>query len=162
MTLTMTGFRPLRDFMTLRDAMDRFFDDSFLSSGRLFNLTGAGGGYLPLDVYETPDEIVVRAHVPGVTPENLEINYQQGVLTLHAKSTAPEVQESWRWYVNEISAGEVVRQISLPRHIDVDRASASFEHGVLTLQLPKTAEAKPKQIPISNAPQQIGAGTPNN
>ncbi len=159
--MTLTGFRPLRDFMTLRDAMDRLFEDSLVSPGRFFNIAGGttGTGYLPLDIYETPDEIVCRAYVPGVTPENLDVNYQQGMLTLRAKSSAPEVDENWRWYVRELSTGEVIRQVSLPREVDVDQARASFEHGVLTLHLPKTAEAKPKQIKIGTASHQIGAGS---
>ena len=154
--MTITGFRPLRDFMTLRDAMDRFLDDSFAGPGSWYNLTGGNGigtRYLPVDVYETPEEIVVRAHVPGVTPEHLEVNYQQGVLSLRAKSDLPETHESWRWYVHELSTGEVVRQIQLPRTIDVDKAKASFENGVLTLALPKAAEAKARQIPIGSSAQ---------
>ena len=77
--MTLNGFRPLREFMTLRDAMDRLFEDSFVTPDQWFNLTsnGTGTGYLPLDIYETPDEVVVRAHVPGVMPDNLDVNYQQ-------------------------------------------------------------------------------------
>lgn len=158
--MTLTGFRPLRDFMTLRDAMDRLFEDSFVGPGNWHNLTVNGGTrYMPLDVYETPDEIVVRAFVPGVTPDGLEINYQQGVLSLRAKTELPDPQESWRWLIRELSSGDVIRQVQLPRSVDADNASASFEHGVLTMHLPKTAEAKPKHIPISTAPQQIEAGT---
>ena len=166
--MTMNGFRPLREFMTLRDAMDRLFEDSFVTPGRWFNITanngnGNGSGYLPLDIYETPDELVLRAYVPGVTPDNLDVNYQQGVLTLRAKTVAPDVDENVRWYVHELGAGEVIRQVSLPRDVDVDHAQAAFEHGVLTLHLPKTAEAKPKQIKIgTSAQQQIGAGAGNN
>ena len=160
MTLTMNGYRPLRDFVTLRDAMDRLFEDSFVSPSRWFNIAGngTGSGYLPLDIYETQDDVVVRAFVPGVTPDNLDVNYQQGVLTLRAKSATPEVDEDFRWYLHEITTGEVIRQVTLPRDVDVDHARASFEHGVLTLQLPKTAEAKPKQIKIGTGPQQIEAG----
>lgn len=163
MTLTtMNGIRPLRDFMTLRDAMDRLFEDSFVSPARWFNISGNGGGtgYMPLDIYETPEQLVVRAYVPGVSPENLDVNYQQGLLTLRAKTSSPEVDENWRWYLHEITPGELIRQVALPRQIDVDNATASFEHGVLTLQLPKTAEARPKQIKI-NSVQQIGAGANN-
>jgi HSP20 family protein len=141
--------------------MDRLFEDSFVTPGRWFNLTGngTGSGYLPLDIYETPDEIVLRAHVPGVTPDNLEVNYQQGALTLRAKTVGPDAGENVRWYVRELSGGEVIRQVALPRDIDVDHAQASFEHVVLTLHLPKTAEAKPKQIKIgTGTQQQIGAG----
>jgi|tagenome__1003787_1003787.scaffolds.fasta_scaffold20865469_2 HSP20 family protein len=148
MTL-MTGFRPLRDFMTLRDAVDRLFDDNFVNPGNLYSLTG-GGRHLPIDVYETQDELVVRAHVPGVTPDELEINYQQGVLTLRATTKPVEAKDGWRWYVRELGAGEVTRQITLPREIDVDHATASFENGVLTLTLPKSAAAKPRRIEIGN------------
>lgn len=157
---TMTGFRPLREFTTLRDAMDRLFEDSFVNPGGWYSLAGNGSRYLPIDLYETPDEFVLRAHVPGVTPDGLEVNYQQGILTLRATTKAPEIQESWRWYAREISAGEVTRQISLPRAIDVDNARASFEHGVLTLTLPKSAEAKPRRIEIAagNGQQQIASG----
>jgi len=145
----MTGFRPLRDFMTLRDAVDRLFDDNFANSGNWYSLAGSGR-YLPIDVYETQDEIVVRAHVPGVSPDELEVNYQQGVLTLRATMKGVESQDGWRWYVREIGAGEVTRQITLPRGIDVDQASANFENGVLTLTLPKSATAKPRRITIGN------------
>ena len=126
--MTINGFRPLREFMTLRDAMDRLFEDSFVTPGQWFNLTsngnGTGTGYLPLDIYETPEEIVVRAYVPGVTPDNLDVNYQQGVLTLRANTVKPEVGENVRWYLRELGAGDVIRQVTLPREIDVDHARA--------------------------------------
>jgi HSP20 family protein len=115
----------------------------------LYSLTG-GGSYLPIDVYETQDDLVVRAHVPGVTPDELEVNYQQGVLTLRATTKPVEAKDGWRWYVRELGAGEVTRQITLPREIDVDHATASFENGVLTLTLPKSAAAKPRRIAIAN------------
>jgi HSP20 family protein len=159
MTL-MTGFRPLREFMTLRDAVDRLFDDSFASSGGWYNLTGSGR-FLPVDVFETPDEIVVRAQVPGVTPDNLEISYQLGILTLRATTPEQPNNDGWRWYVREIGAGEVARQITLPREIDVDNATARFENGVLVLTLPKSPSAKPRRIEINagqnGAQQQLTA-----
>src|SRR3954451_11036214 len=86
----------------------------------------------------------------GVSPDELEVNYQQGVLTLRATMKGVESQDGWRWYVREIGAGEVTRQITLPRGIDVDQASANFENGVLTLTLPKSATAKPRRITIGN------------
>ena len=80
------GHTPLRDFMSLRDAMDRFFDDRWVSPGPWLTFAGAGSTQsLPIDVYETPDDIVVRALVPGVKPENIDIQYQGGVLTLRTK-----------------------------------------------------------------------------
>ena len=166
MTLTMTGFRPLREFMSLRDAMDRLFEDSYVNSGSWHSLTGNGSRYLPIDLYETPEAFVLRAHVPGVSADGLDVNYQQGILTLRAVTPEPELQDGWRWYVREIGVGEVTRQISLPRAIDVDQATAQFENGVLTLTLPKSAEAKPRRIAIQNGgtsyegqPAQIESGS---
>jgi HSP20 family protein len=155
--MTMTGFRPLREFTTLRDAMDRLFEDSFVSPGNWYSVAGNGSSrYLPIDLYETQDEFVLRAYVPGVVPDGREVNYQQGVLTLRAMTSAPQTDESWRWYVHEIASGEVTRQITLPREIDVDNATSRFENGVLTLTLPKSAEAKPRRINIGAADHQNG------
>jgi HSP20 family protein len=152
------GLTPLRDFMSLRDAMDRFFDDRWVSPGPWLTWAGAGTQSLPVDIYETPDEIVVRALVPGVKPENIDIQYQGGVLTLRTKIEPYELGQGATGIVNEISAGQAVRQISLPRTVQADQARTGIENGVLTLTLPKTADAKPKQIKVGSAPQ-IGAGT---
>ncbi len=152
-----TGLSPLRDFMSLRDQMDRFFDDRWISPGNWLTWTAAGTQYLPLDVYETTDGFVVRAQVPGVAPEAIDIQYQQGILTLRTRTQAPSLPNGATWLVNEIGAGQSVRQITLPRSVDVDKATTRFEDGILTLTLPKTADAKPKQIKVVAAPQ-IAAG----
>ena len=151
------GRSSLRDFMSLRDAMDRFFDDRWVSPGPWLTWAGAGTQALPMDIYETPDDIVVRALVPGVKPENIDIQYQGGVLTLRTKLDPYELEEGATGIVNEISPSQAIRQVSLPRTVEVDRASTSFENGVLTLTLPKSADAKPKQIKVVSAPQ-VGAG----
>jgi HSP20 family protein len=151
-----TGLSPLRDFMSLRDAMDRFFEDRWISPGSALTWARAGTQYLPLDVYETPDEIVVRALVPGVKSENLDIQYQHGVLTLRTTIEAPDLDENASWLMNEITPGQALRQITLPRTVDAEQASTSFENGVLTLTMPKTPDAKPKQIKVGSTPQ-IGA-----
>jgi len=152
------GLTPLRDFMSLRDAMDRFFDDRWVSPGPWLTWAGAGTQSLPVDIYETPDEIVVRALVPGVKPDNIDIQYQGGVLTLRTRIEPLELEEGATGIVNEISAGQAIRQISLPRTVQPDQATTAFEHGVLTLTLPKTADAKPKQIKVGSTPR-VGAGT---
>jgi HSP20 family protein len=159
--MAMTGLSPLRDFMSLRDAMDRFFEDRWLRPGAWLTLAGAGTEYLPLDIYETPDDIVVRALVPGVSRNSIDVQYEHGVLTIQTKADAAEAPEGATWLVREIGAGQAVRQISLPRTVDVDKATTSFENGVLTLTLPKTADAKPRQIKVEPAAQ-IGAGAAAN
>ena len=151
------GFSPLRDFMSLRDNMDRLFEDRWVSPGSWLTWSSMGTTYLPLDIYETSDDIVIRAVVPGVGPDGIDIQFQGGVLTLRAKSESTELPEGAAWLVQEVTAGEYIRQVTLPRAIDPDRAETTFENGVLTLTLPKTADAKPKQIKVSSATQ-IGDG----
>jgi HSP20 family protein len=151
------GFSPLRDFMSLRDGMDRLFEDRWDSPGSWLTWS-PGTNYLPLDIYETSDEIVVRAVVPGVAPEGIDIQFQGGVLTLRAKGEEAAIPEGANWLVHEVMPGEYIRQVTLPRSIDADKAETMFEHGVLTLVLPKTADAKPKQIKVGSA-RQIGAGS---
>ncbi len=152
------GLTPLRDFMSLRDAMDRFFDDRWVSPGPFLTWAGAGTQSLPIDIYETPDDIVVRALVPGVKPENIDIQYQGGVLTLRTKTEPYELEQGATGIVNEISVAQAIRQVNLPRTVQVEQATTSIENGVLTLALPKTADAKPKQIKVGSA-REIGAGT---
>ena len=151
--MAMTGLSSLRDFMSLRDAMDRFFEDRWISPGSWLTWTDARTQYLPLDVYETPDDIVVRALVPGVSRDGIDVQYEHGVLTIRTKTDAAEAPEGATWLVREIGAGQAVRQISLPRTVDADKATTSVENGVLTLTLPKTPDAKPKQIKVESAPQ---------
>jgi len=152
------GYSPLRDFMTLRDAMDRMFEDRWVSPGNWLTWSSLGTNYLPLDIYETADDIVVRAVVPGVEADGIDIQFQGGVLTLRAKSEEPVIPEGSTWLVHEVTPGVYVRQVTLPRAVEADSAQTTFENGVLTLTLPKTADAKPKQIKVE-ATKQIGAGS---
>jgi HSP20 family protein len=148
----------MRDFVSLRDAVDRLFEESFVSPERLFSWAfGTGGRAMPLEIYETPDELVIRALMPGVTPENLEVQYQQGVLALRGRTEAPPAHDDWTWHLREFGHGEMTRTVTLPREIDPDQAQATFENGILTLRLPKREEAKPKTIRVVPAVQ-IGSG----
>jgi HSP20 family protein len=152
------GYSPLRDFMSMRDAMDRMFEDRWVSPGNWLTWSAVGANYLPLDIYETADDIVVRAVVGGVEADGIDIQFQGGVLTLRAKSEEPEIPEGSRWLVHEVTPGEYIRQVTLPRAVEADKAGTTFANGVLTLTLPKTADAKPKQIKVESN-KQIGDGS---
>ena len=151
------GFSPLRDFMSLRDSMDRLFEDRWVSPGNWLTWSSIGANYLPIDVYETADDIVLRAVVSGVRPDGMDIQFQGGVLTLRAKAEEPDLPEGATWLVHEVTPGEFIRQVTLPRAIDADRARTTFDNGVLTLTLPKSEDAKPKQIKVESTPT-IGTG----
>ena len=159
--MTRNGFSPLRDIMSLRDSMDRLLEDRWVSPGSSLTWSTLGGNYLPLDIYETPDDLVLRAVLPGIAADKIDIQFQGGVLTLRAKSDEPTVPDGSTWLVREVMPAEYIRQVTLPRTIDPEKARTSFDHGVLTLTLPKTADARPKQIKVSSAAE-VGSGTSEN
>jgi HSP20 family protein len=152
------GFSPLRDFMSLREGMDRLFEDRWVSPGSWMTWSSPGANYLPLDVYETADDIVLRAAVSGSDPDSIDIQIQGGVLTLRARTVEPDLPEGGTWLLREVTPGDYIRQVTLPRAVDTDKARTTFENGVLTLTLPKSEDAKPKQIKVET-PAQIGAGS---
>jgi HSP20 family protein len=152
------GISPLRDFMSLRDSMDRLFEDRWVSPGSWLTWSSIGANFLPIDLYETADEVVLRAVVSGASPDGIDIQFQGGVLTLRAKVDEPDVPEGATWLVREVIPTECIRQVTLPRAVDAERATTTFEHGVLTLTLPKTEDAKPKQIKVEPT-RQISGGT---
>ncbi|HEX7345921.1 MAG TPA: Hsp20/alpha crystallin family protein [Candidatus Limnocylindrales bacterium] len=145
-----------RDFVTLRDAVDRLFEESFVDPTRFLSV-GVGSRTMPLEIYETPDEVTVKALVPGVSPDDLDVTVHDGVLTMKAKTETPQASDDWDWHLREIGYGEFSRSVSLPTKVDVDKADARFENGILTLTLPKAAESRPARISIQPAAQ-ITAG----
>ncbi len=152
-----TRISPLQDVMPLWKVMDRFITDSFGTQHGWSSWDQTGLRTLPLEVYETPDQFVVRAVAPGVNPDDLNVEYDAGTLTIRAKNEAPELQDGWKAHLTEFGYGESVRQLRLPRQVDIDAAKSSFEHGVLTLILPKVADARPHRIAIQT-PAQLGTG----
>ena len=140
---------PFREAVSLRDAMNALFQDSFV---RPSGSTAPGGGVaLPLDVAENENEFVVKASLPGVKPEDVQITVHGETLTIQAESKFQEEKKDERWHIRERRAGSFQRAIVLPVPVDSDKAQASFDHGVLTLTLPKSEKAKPRQIRIGGA-----------
>lgn len=106
-----------------------------------------------VDLAETPEAYVLRAELPGWTPEQVDISFEKGVLTLKGE-TAEETEKdekdgTEKIHVREIRKGSFLRRFSLPAEVDADKATAEFEHGVLTLSIPKAEVVKPKQIKIA-------------
>ena len=139
---------PLGEFMTLRQAMDRFFDDDVVRPLRWTSVADEGPG-LPLDVTTTPDELVVQASLPGIQPEDVEITVENGTLTITGKTAEGRSSGESSYLVQEIRRGTVSRSATLPNGLEPDKASATFEHGILTLRIPKAEQVKPRQIRIS-------------
>jgi HSP20 family protein len=140
---------PFREAVSLRDAMNALFQESFVRpSGSLSQ--GGGPAALPLDVSENENEFVVKASLPGVKPEDVQITIHGDTLTIQSESKSEEEKKGERWHLRERRSGSFQRSIVLTTPVNSDKAQAQFEHGVLTLTLPKSEQAKPRQIKIGS------------
>lgn len=142
---------PFGELMSLRSAMDHLFEDSFVRRPFGQGFGPAFDAALPLDVTRTADELIVEAALPGIRPEDVEITVEDGTLSISGqyRSEKRDGESEGESLVQEIRRGSVSRAITLPTGLEADKASATFEHGVLTLRIPKAEAVKPKQIRIS-------------
>ena len=138
---------PNRETLSLREAMDRLFEDSFISP-RWFGGMEGPAGLLPLDIYETGDSVIVKATVPGVKPEDIDVTITGDLLTIKSEIQEEEQVEERNYLRQERRYGSSCRQVTLPAGLDTDQVKASFEHGVLTLELPKLEAIKPKTVKV--------------
>jgi HSP20 family protein len=141
----LTRWEPVREMMTLREAMDRLFDDAFT---RPINLRDGGWSAPAIDMYQTDDEVVVRAALPGFKADEVQINVTGDVLTLRGEIKQQEEKKERAWHIREHRWGSFERSISLPTEVTADQAVADFENGILTITLPKAEEVKPKTINV--------------
>jgi HSP20 family protein len=133
--------------MTWRSAMDRMFDRA-IPSPEAWMETDSWN--LALDVAETENEFLVKASLPGMKPEDLEITYDANVLTIKGETKEEKDVDEKRYHLRERRYGSFSRSISLPATVKADKIEAAYDAGVLTLHLPKAEEAKPKRIQIKN------------
>ncbi len=139
---------PLGELVSLRQAMDRLFEDSFVRPrGWAF---GSIEGYsFPIDVTSGPDALLIEASLPGFRPEDVDVTVENGALSIHAETGSEGTEREGETLMQEIRRGSVNRTIALPTGIEPDKATATFEHGVLKLRIPKAEAVKPRQIRIS-------------
>ena len=108
----------------------------------------AGRWQLPLDVLERDDGVVVTASVPGIKPEDLEVTIEDNVLTIHCKTEFAEDNKDERFIIRERRAGAFQRSVRLPESVNADNAITHYEHGVLSVTLPKAEEKKARRLEI--------------
>ncbi|MBV9171799.1 MAG: Hsp20/alpha crystallin family protein [Chloroflexi bacterium] len=144
--MTMDRWDPFREMLTLREAMDRLFQQSVAGTGQL--LHNVRGELVPMDVIERDDAYEVRATLPGVRPEDLEIIVQGERLTVRGQVKSSDEQREENWLMREQRIGTLQRSITLPSPVQSDNAEARLEHGILRLRLPKAQQARPRRIAI--------------
>lgn len=140
----LTTWHPFRELARVQEEMNRAFGDE-----RTLFRAGESVGWTPsCDIYEDGEEIVVRAELAGVEPKDVEIRFENGVLTLKGERKLEMEDERENYHRVELSYGTFTRGFSLPASIDAEKIRAESKHGVLLVHLPKKPEAKPKTIQV--------------
>jgi HSP20 family protein len=135
-----TRWNPVRDLLTMREAMDNAFNDRFM---RVFE--GGRAAVLPIDAYATEEAIVIMTDVPGLKPDELKVTFEGDTLTIRGEIKPVEQKN---FLLRERMVGKFERTLTVNTPVDADKIEAEFENGVLTLTLPKAEAVKPKQINI--------------
>lgn len=139
-----TRWEPFRDLVSVRKDMDRLFDEFFTMP------TAAPTGWsMPMvDMYQTEDDIVVKATLPGLEPEDLDIQITGDVLNIRGEIKHEVEEKDAKYHLREHRHQSFARSLTLPAAVVADKAKADMKNGVLTLTLPKAEEAKPKTITV--------------
>lgn len=138
-------WEPAREIMTLREAMDRLFDDAFT---RPLTFIRDGWSAPAIDMYQTDDEVVVKAALPGIKADEVQINVTGDVLTIKGEVKHEDEKKERSWHIREQRYGSFERSVALPTDVVADKAKADFENGILTITLPKAEDVKPRTITV--------------
>lgn len=140
---------PWRDFGSLQERINRMFDDTmralYPQEGEEF---GRGAWMPAVDIRETEDGYIVKADLPGLKKEDIQIDLKDSTLTLKGEKKFEEKVSKDNYIRTERAYGTFVRSFTLPHNVDAEKIKASYKDGVLELTLPKKEEAKPKQIKV--------------
>jgi len=149
--MSIVKWSPLKELEDMRKDMDRLFEEFFspITRRRRGWLKPEMGVIVPnIEMYDRKNEIVVKAALPGVAKEDMDLTITKDSLTLKGEARKEEEIKEEDYYASEISYGSFTRTIALPAEVDSEKAKASFKNGVLEIILPKREEAKPKEIKI--------------
>jgi HSP20 family protein len=143
-------WEPFRDLVSTQDRLNRLFNETM---GRYFGDEGVrAGAWVPaVDIYETDQNIILKAELPGVDPKDVEATVHDGTLYLKGERKYEKEVKEENYHHAERSYGSFTRSFQLPASVDAEKVQAEFKDGVLTLTMPKKEEAKVKKIMISTA-----------
>jgi HSP20 family protein len=148
MMTMLTRWEPFRELPTLREMMERFWDEPF---DLLRTLPRTLGEFRPaMDVSEDEGAYIVKASLPGVKPEEVEVTLSDNVLTLKGEAKQEKETKEENYHLRERRFGSFMRSITLPMAVKSEKVEATHENGVITLRLPKSEEVKPKKIAVKS------------
>jgi HSP20 family protein len=138
---------PFRDIVTLRDRMNRLFEDMTTLRGEEKDF--AASSWAPaVDIYETENEVVLTAEIPGVDEKGIEIKVEDNTLTLKGERKFEKETKEENYHRIERAYGSFSRSFSLPTYVDLDKIEAEHENGVLKIRMPKKPDLKPRKVKI--------------
>jgi HSP20 family protein len=144
--IAIVGWNPWNELSSLHSQMDRLFSDSL---GEMTDRLGSDSASVPVDVRQTEDQLSIVASVPGFKPEDVEVTVDGGVLTIRGHYQEDVNGNEGQWVRRDRRMSSTYRQLVLPAEVQVDKIAAAFEHGVLTVTVPRAQKAQPKRIPVS-------------
>ena len=144
---SISRWEPYRELATMRHMLDRFFDDDFARFPALWERQ-PGAMSLALDVVEQEEAFIVKASIPGVPADDVEITLTDNVLTIKGEMKGDKEVKEANYHLRERRFGSFLRSVTLPTAVDADKIEAINENGVLTLTLPKAEAVKPKKIEV--------------
>jgi HSP20 family protein len=143
----LTRWDPFREMEMMSNLLDRVWENTQLTRPRLMSSSAWG---LPLDVIEHDDSFLVKASIPGVQPEDIEITFNDQTLTIRGEAKSEVDKDDARYHLQERRFGKFARSITLPTRINADQIEANYHAGVLVLTLPKAEEAKSRRIEVAS------------
>jgi HSP20 family protein len=160
--MAIARWSPGNELAGLHSAMDRLFSDVFgpayrglmtEDGGREGGRRDGGGQHLPVNIAETDTGYRIEAPLPGVRPEDVEITFQDGVLTINAKRSEEREQKERDYVRREVVFGNFRRQIALPGDVQAENIKANFDNGVLTIEVPRARRPEPSRIQVQAGQQ---------
>ncbi|MGQ9800421.1 MAG: Hsp20/alpha crystallin family protein [Candidatus Saccharicenans sp.] len=146
--MAITKWDPFRDIMVLRDRMNRLFED-LVSSPKFEDTDIIQSTWSPaVDIYETENELVLTAELPGVEEKDIEIKVEDNTLSLKGERKFEKETREENYHRIERAYGSFYRSFSLPQYVDQDKISAEYENGLLKIHMPKKPEVKPRKVKI--------------
>lgn len=147
--MALVRWDPFRDLTSLQDRMNRLFEDSLFRT-RSQDTSVFSGHYPSVDIVDQEKSVVLRAELPGVKRDDIEINIENNVLTLKGEKARENGANGNKYHRSERYHGEFNRAFTLPNSIDTSKVKATHRDGVLSIDLPKAEEALPKRIAVEN------------
>ena len=146
--MAMSRWDPFRDLMSIQNELNRLFGRTY-AGGESGTAGGVTGAWVPpLDIYETPEKFVVHVELPGVDPDGVDVSVEDSVLTVRGQRDFYSNVDEDSFHRVERRYGAFARSITLPQTADAERIEASFDRGVLTIEVPKVEQAKPRKIQV--------------